>query len=177
MHLTALDVINSTERYFSMPVNKQKQWLLDTINEHSHEILLREKSISFQIAGLKVCQASFCRVYSISEKRIRRVSQSVSAGQKIVEHGNKGKQKSNTKSDMAVAWMDRYFHLIGDNMPYKKQVHLLSWETQKDIYHIYCEDMKRQGVVETDILSFSLFYKVWKADFPSVVIPEVSESS
>ena len=62
-------------------------------------------------------------------------------------------------------------------MPHKKQVHLSSWETQKDIYHRYCKVMKRQGVVETDILYLSLFYKVWKADFPSVVIPEVSESS
>jgi len=70
--------------------------------------------------------------------------------------------------------MDRYFHLIGDNMPHKKQIHLPSWETQKDIDHLYCEDMKHQGVAEADILCLSLFYTVWKVDFPTVVIPEVS---
>ena len=158
-----------------MPVNHQKQWLLDTINEHGHEILLGEKRINFQIAGLSVCQAAFCQVYGISKKRIKRVCQLVSAGQRIVEHGNKGKRKNNTKSELAVAWMDRYFHLIGDNMPQKKQIHLPSWETQKDIYHRYCEDMKRQGGTAADILCLSLFYKVWKTDFSMVVIPDLSD--
>lgn len=59
-------------------------------------------------------------------------------------------------------------------MPHKKQIHLPSWETQKDIDHLYCEDMKHQGVAEADILCLSLFYTVWKVDFPTVVIPEVS---
>jgi len=51
----------------------------------------------------------------------------MSAGQKVVEHGNKGKCRSNTKFELAVAWMNRYFNLIGDKMPHKKQIHILAF--------------------------------------------------
>lgn len=100
-----------------------------------------------KIAWISVCQAAYCWVSSISSKKIKKICQSVSAGQKVVEHGNKGKRRSNTKSELAVAW---YLNLIGDKMPYKKQIHIPSRETQKDIYHRYCEDMSRQGVKEEE---------------------------
>ena len=65
--------------------------------------------------------------------------------------------------------MDRYF-LIGDKMPHNDQVHLPSWETQKDLFVRYESDMKQQGLQESDIVSLSSF---WNEDFPHVVIPEV----
>ena len=50
-----------------------------------------------------------------------------------IQPGNSGNKRLNTKAEDAVAWMERYFNLIGDNMPDKDQIHLLCWETQKDI--------------------------------------------
>ena len=83
----------------------------------------------------------------------------------VIQHGNKGKQRSNTKSESVIAWMQRYFHLVGDKMPHNPQIHLLSWETQKDVYIRYAEDMKLQQLQPSDILSLSMFYKVWKDEF------------
>ena len=59
-------------------------------------------------------------------------------------------------------------------MPHNPQIHLPSWETQKDVYTRYAEDMKLQQLQPSDILSLSMFYKVWKDEFSHVVIPEVS---
>ena len=42
-----------------------------------------------------------------------------------IQPGNSGSKRLNTKTEDAVAWMERYFNLIGDNMPDKEQIHLL----------------------------------------------------
>ena len=91
-----------------------------------------------------------------------------------LEHGNSGKKRQNTKTEAAVAWMDRYFNLIGDRMPDKNQIHLPCWETQKDIYNRYCSDMVSRGSLQEGFLGISMFYKVWNERFSNVVIPEVS---
>ena len=63
----------------------------------------------------------------------------ISFGEKHVAHKNQGKKRVNTKKELLVAWMERYFNLIGDKMPDTKQIHLPSWETRKDIHTRYCQ--------------------------------------
>ena len=70
-------------------------------------------------------------------------------------------------------WMEKYFNLIGDKMPNSSQVHLPSWETQKDIHARYCQDMNLQGIEQDEVAGLSLFYKTWTEHFSHVVIPEV----
>ena len=94
-------------------------------------------------------------------------------GKTVAEHGNKGRRRTNTKSESTKAWMKKYFNLVGDKMPHNSQIHLPSWETQKDVYMRYTEDMTLQSIPATDVVSLSMFYKIWAEDFPSVVIPEV----
>ena len=94
-------------------------------------------------------------------------------GQVTTEHGNKGKKRCNSKSSGAKAWMHRYFHLVGDKMPHVDQIHLPSWETQKDVFSRYESDMTQQSIPASDIVSLSTFYRIWSEYFPQVVIPEV----
>ena len=69
--------------------------------------------------------------------------------------------------------MSRYFKLIGDKMPTNGQIHLPSRDTQKNIYARYKDDMNWQKLEDGDIISLSMFYKIWQEDFSHVVIPEV----
>lgn len=59
-------------------------------------------------------------------------------------------------------------------MPHNNQIHLPSWEIQKDVYTRYTEDVNQQQLPNSDILSLSMFYKIWKDEFSNVVMPEVS---
>lgn len=90
-----------------------------------------------------------------------------------VEHGNKGRKRLSTRVECAVAWMTRYFNLVGDKMPHNKQIHLPSWETQKDVHQRYKTDLEDQGMDESSIVVLSSFYRIWKREFPHVIMPEV----
>ena len=72
------------------------------------------------------------KFFSISQPILQRM-QSKLTFEDGIQPGNK---RLNTKAEDAVAWMERYFNLIGDNMPDKDQILLLCWETQKDINFI-----------------------------------------
>ena len=90
-----------------------------------------------------------------------------------VEHGNKGAKRPSIRGESAKAWMTRYFNLVVDKMPHNKQIHLPSWDTQKDVYQRFREDMELQNVPASSIVALSTFYRIWADDFPNVVIPEV----
>ena len=83
----------------------------------------------------------------------------------IVGHGSKGRKKASVKHEGAKAWMERYFSLIEDKMPNSKQIHLPSWDTQKNINGRYKQDIAEQMIDESEIMSLSMFYKLWIDDF------------
>jgi hypothetical protein len=172
--LYAHDVITARENFTSLGANGQRQWLTDKMNENSHIASDGKLSTQYSVAGREVCQAAWCNVHSLSPKRISRILKAVANGEKIVQQG---KKRFNSKTTGVKAWMERYFHLIGDKMPHNNQVHLPSWETHKDFYERYVDDMKLQEIPEEEMVALSTFYKIWKNDFPNVVIPEVSDNS
>ena len=173
LHLTAHDVLTARQKYCSLSRIEQRQWLMDRVHEHSNEEEKGKLMVKFSVAGREICKISWCQIYRISHRRLSRIVQSVSHGWIVAEHGNKGKQRSNTKSESAIAWMTKYFNLVGDKMPHNSQIHLPSWETQKDVHLRYTEDMTLQSMPASDIVSLSMFYKIWANHFSNVVIPEV----
>lgn len=58
-------------------------------------------------------------------------------------------------------------------MPNNSQIHLPSWQTQKDIHACYCQDMQLQGMCEDEVSGINIFYEVWSEHFSHVVIAEV----
>ena len=151
---------------------ERKQYLFSKLKENSCEIdSLSNKIITrYFIAGKEVCGLAWCKVYSISQRKLNRMLKDISFGECTVVHGNMGKKRVNTKADSVAVWMERYFNLIGDKMPTNSQVHLPSWETQTDIYQRYCQDMSLR---EEEEAGKSTFYRVWTEQFPHVVIPQV----
>ena len=115
--------------------------------------------MQFSISGLNVCPTAWCKINQISRKKLARTTQDVAKGLISVQHGNKGTKRNNVKSETAKTWMERYFHLVGDKMPHNGQIHLLSWETRKDVYlrYRYCSDTSQQQIASVDTVCLSTF--------------------
>ncbi len=173
-HLSADTVLTARKKFLSMRFTEQHQWMSHRIHENSHVIGPHTLETKFLVGGRVVCQHAWCKTHGISHRRLMRVIKSVSAGQVLVEHGNRGVKRPSLRAETARAWMARYFHLVGDKMPHNSQVHLPSWETQKDVYRRFTEDMELQNVPASSIVVLSTFYRIWAEDFSHVAIPEVS---
>lgn len=173
-HLTAMDIISNKVDYLSMTRSNQRIYLLTNLKENSCQTDIRSGSITtkFYVAGKEICSSTWAQVYDISMRTLSRMLQQI-VSQKELTHGNLGKKRHNTKAESVTMWMDVYLNLIRDKMPDKDQIHLPSWETHKDIYSRYLEDMQKRGVSEEEIAGISVFYKMWNEEFSNVVIPQV----
>lgn len=176
-HLTAHDVLTSRSKFRNLSRNAQRQWLVDKIADNSRKTELQSPETKYIVAGREVCQSAWCKVHGVTSRRLARIKRSVSLGHIKIEHGNKGVKRPSLRTEDATAWMRRYFHLIGDKMPHNRQIHLPSWETQKDVYLRYRDDMMLQNMPESGIVALSTFYRIWSEDFPDVIIPEVCDKS
>ena len=172
LHLTATDVIASRSNFLHLNKTEQRQYLFTKLKESSCEAGHKVETKYF-IAGKEICNVAWAKVYSISQRTLTRMLKSISLGESKAVHGNQGKRRVNTKKESVGIWMERYFHLIGDKMPNSSQIHLPSWEVQKDVYSRYCQDMQIHGIPEDEIAGISVFYKIWNEEFSHVVIPEV----
>jgi hypothetical protein len=133
--ITVNDILLCRNKFCVMSTVEQRQWLADKIVENSDKVKWQTK---FMVAGVVVCEKSFCEVHNISPRRFQRIRAEMSQGQlNCLEHGNMGKKKTTTRSNEAKTWMDRYFNLIGDKLPDKLKIHLPSWDSQKNIYERY----------------------------------------
>ena len=139
-YLSVKDVTNLRERFLGRSQTEQRQWLLDRLLDCSRGSGTASgsgKESKYLVAGREVCLLAWCRVLGISCRRVQRLMPSVQRCECIVEHGNKGRRRVCDRTEDARAWMERYFHLIGDKMPHNGQVHLPSWDTQKNVYERY----------------------------------------
>ena len=170
-NLSANIILRARRKFQSLSTNEQRQWLTDKIHECSKQIDNQTLKTKFVVAGYEVCQFAWCKIHGISERRIARVKKSVSLGQSTIYHGNMGVKRPSERADIAKAWMMRYFNLVGDKMPHNKQIHLPSWDTQKDVYQRFKDDMELQSV--GSVVALSTFYRIRTQEFPNVVIPEV----
>lgn len=173
-YLTAHLLTTSRAKVHSFSQTERKQWIVSKIADNS--IMANGKlDVHFSIGGSEICKIAFQTIYNISPKSIYRAIKMVQDGHYLVEHGNKGTKNPTEKLLTAKSWMTRYFKLVGDKMPDKDQTHLPSWDSRKAIFNRYQDDMKEefQEEIADHMISLSQFYKLWKRDFPSVVIPKV----
>ena len=173
LSLTPNAVISSRRKLSTLSSNERRQWITDKVFESSKPLGQDKLETQFVLSGNVICNTAWRKIYKVSEKQLSRISRNVARGLLNVHHGNKGRKRNNTKSEVAKTWMERYFHLVGDKMPHNNQIHLPSWETQKDVYQRYCMDMSQQQLSPQDTVSLSTFYRIWSDYFHEVVIPEV----
>ena len=173
LQLTGHAILTTRRKHNNLSANERRQWLIDKIFDFSSVGNGKVEDTKFSISGTGVCRRAFSLIYKIPPRNIARAIKPVGQGNLVVEHGNKGRKKASVKHEGAKAWMEQYFSLIGDKMPNSKQIHLPSWDTQKNIYGRYKQDMAEQMTDESEVMSLSMFYKLWIDDFSHVVIPKV----
>ena len=171
-HLTAADIISAKIEYLSQTRSAQRAYLFNKLKENSSEFGSSTITTKYFISGKEICGTAWAQIYDISSRTLSRMLKQL-ADQENGSHGNLGRKRVNTKAESVSSWMDYYFNLIGDKMPTKNQIHLPSWETQKDIYSWYARDMKARGLKEEDTAGISVFYKIWTEQFSNVIIPQV----
>lgn len=172
LHLTGNTILTTRRKVCYLQGHERQQWIVEKISDIS-SCINGKLDTKFSISGTDVCRTAFSRIYGFPPRTLSCAIKSVEQGELIIEHGNKGKKKTTVKSEGAKAWFEKYANLIGDKMPNSKQIHLPCWDTQKDIYGRYKDDMVKQMLDESAIISLSMFYKIWQDDFSHVVIPEV----
>jgi hypothetical protein len=74
------------------------------------------------------------------------------------------------RSEQAIAWMAKWFHLVGDQMPDSNMTHLPHFLTREAVYQEMRRELERAG---NEVISMSHFYATWTANFPRVTIPKV----
>ena len=57
----------------------------------------------------------------LSRRTLHRMPQRLTDVDRM-KHGNAGKKRQNTKTEAAIAWMEKHINLIGDKMPDKDQI-------------------------------------------------------
>ena len=175
-NLTANEILKLYTQFKVLSSVQQRQWLVDKLNENTCcSTSSQNDETTYIVSGKVVCKAAWCQVLQISPKRVSLALKVVKQGQiSSLEHGNKGKKRPAVKTEDAHAWMEKYFNLLGDHMPHIDQIHLPSWDSQKFVYQRYRDDMLLQGCEEEEVVSLRTFYRLWRDEFPKVVIPEVS---
>lgn len=69
------------------------------------------------------------------------------------------------------AWLRSFTDKLGDRMPMSDEIHLPSCLTKADVYELAVDDLMQGG--DTHCPSISIFYEVWRSQFPHVKIPKV----
>lgn len=170
-HFTFAEAEAAKQRFRSKTTTQQNQFLLDCFLITTS---IEDTSPGCQcIEGKQVCSDAFIRLLGISLKRYKHLFARFSEGVTVIQQ--KPAFRSETiKVTQAKAWMSQYFNRVGDHMPHVKQIHLPHCLTKKDFYQKMRNELEGQGIPESEIISPSHFYRIWKKFFSHVVIPEVS---
>ena len=174
--LSVIEIEETRKQFKERNITEQNQfcWICFKLWPPRKRTLVAEQSpIIWLLAN--VCRNAFVRLFGISDKRYRRLSQQFSSGV------TKSKRKpifrdESDKVSISKAWITRYFRQIGDHMPHLNQIHLPHFLTKKAVYNRMKDDLLREGIPESEVLSLSHFYSIWVKCFKNVVIPEVQIS-
>lgn len=67
-------------------------------------------------------------------------------------------------------WMASFFPLTADSCPNKPDEYHLEPQAYQGIFEEYCNTMRIQGVIESEILQFAAFQAAWRKNFAYVKI-------
>ena len=120
LSLTPKAVLTIRGKIGALKSSEKNKWITDKVFESSRvSASCRGKlETNFVLSGVNVCATAWCKVVRVTQKQLSRISSNIAQGFLNVRHGNNGRKRNNTKSDVAKTWMERYFHLVGDKMPH-----------------------------------------------------------
>ena len=168
--LSQKSIENTQQHFYGLSETAQTQKVLNYMKEHGRV----DGTVLYNVGGEEVCEAGFLMVYGLRYNRFKTIKSKYSSGVVIAEHGNLGRGQYSVASIRAMSWLRMFISKVGDSMPMKEEIHLPSCLTKSDVYALAADDLS-QGSLEC--CGVSSFYNLWKAEFPNVKIPQVSNSS
>ena len=161
---------------FQLKSNRdQRQFVLDLLSistprdADSHRLM---RHLQLSLMGRDVCKTAFTQALGMSKRRLREVERVYMSGGVEIPRTQLRSSLLSTKHTNAVAWMNRYFNLIGDKMPHINQIHLPHFLSKKTVYELMVQELKCAGV--SDVVSLSHFYAIWDSEFKTCTIPKVN---
>ena len=119
-HLSLAEMERSQKKFCARTLSEQNQFLLDSF-QISRDSL--EQELSGMLEGKHLCCEAFTSVLNISQKRYKSLHDQYKDG--VLKYQRKPITRvESTKVSEAKAWMNRFFHQIGDHMPHIQQIHL-----------------------------------------------------
>ena len=147
----------------------QRQFILDLLSSSGPHTDVQH--LRLPLMGRDMCASAFTQVLGTSRRRLREARQLYLSGCFAAPLSQRLPGKKSEKHSNAVAWMSRYFGMIGDKMPHINQIHLPHFLSKQAVYQLMIQDLAEEGI--TRVLSLSHFYAVWEAEFINVTIPKV----
>ncbi len=132
LHLSPFDVMTTRRKFKLLGANAQRQWLLDKVHENSCAVQQGKLKTKYIVVGKEICQTAWCRVISISSKRLARLAKCVADGHIFVEHGNKVIQVK--VGDCNCVDGKLFPHCWRQNATYKSNSSTLLGDTKRCIY-------------------------------------------
>ena len=169
-NLTPLDILSYHHFYTQLPKKAKRQWILDYLHTHS-SYDDDECTTTYLIGGRNVCQKLWVATIGISKSTFYTVY-------KLFRNGFRKVSSFPTrlplqKTNAAIAWMQKYFTLLGDHMPQRHIIHLPSCLSKLSVYNKMTQDLASRQ--KESIISKSQFFLLWDQHFSHVYIPKVKK--
>lgn len=173
-NLTEFDILRAHHYFDNKTLKEQNQWIIEYFTSHCPSSATGEndvKSITYVIQGRSVCMKVWLEVLSVSSSRFYRLRHD------YAEYGGIGCDITNTRSVSsktleATAWMEQYFHRIGDKCPDKGDAIILpTCLTEKKIYEIMIDELCHGDT--TKVICYAQFNRIYRKEFKNVSIPKV----
>ena len=168
--LLPTDILIYHEHFDALPKSARRQWILDYLNTHSSvNTTTSEATTVFLICGKSVCQSLWLATLGISTSvfyEVRRLF--LDGSKKLNQEVHRTPQ---IRTSEAIAWMDCFFTLVGDQLPHSMAIYLPSSLTKSGVYQRLAADMRQRD--KPAIVSQPQFFRLWDEHFQHVSIPKV----
>lgn len=165
-HLNETDIYIPHQRFSHLGNFQQRQWVLDYLHSNTSK---ETKETIFVILGKAVCLPVWLSVLGLKKSHYYEVRKEFLTGVLFLERLSSATMHR-AKSYKAIAWMQLYFDQVGDQIPDRMAIHLLSFLTHGMVYSRMREELEQSG---EEVISQSHFYQLWSSEFPHVSVPKV----
>ena len=160
--ISARDIYNMRERFWTKSRHSQSQYLIHTM---ALKTVAGRYTFLTLDNGLKVCKKAFGSILKIDKKRF--TSTKKLNGKDAKAAADKMPRSVTSTTISALAWLQTYAQERGDRMPHSTDV-LLPYKTTKvAVYNTYRLDCGNRPCGR------SQFFQLWKDHFPHLKIKEV----
>ena len=161
-----ISIICWFNQILSQEVQKSEQQFTDWIKDHIKCAELANKQLIFIVKGQRICVASFCALYGISEYKFHLAEETLN---KPTLHKAKGKTTINKWKAFLQTWFLNLVVSFCDLMPNSDSQYLPIYFTKTSLYNMAVQEYQDS---EGSTFSQSSFFSFWKEHHKVIKIPK-----